>query len=1320
MNSFNWLFYAYLLIFMLFSGCNSEPASNNRSTKLAKEFPVNNSEFVLLDSIEEPQTYQAQIISRSPAFVVDQITQEKKASHDIEPRTITGSQAEVRTPGSNSWAAADTLKATPRIRSTEQPEVVMLKDPVSRDSNPYSIVNYSKVQGLLHDDITCFYEDPNGNMWIGTHGGGLMKYDGQFLRHYNRSEKGKIMEVTTIEGDSQGNIWVGTMKGLFMFDGNNTHYYNSDEGGLLYDDITSLEFDNEGTLWIAYWDGGISAFDGTIFHHYGAEQGLSLEKGQMLTLDTEGNPWITHNEDGLFLFRDGSFYVYRIPLLSNDNPVIALHSDRDNNIWISLYDLGVVRFDKNEFTMYTSDEGFPAKLVSRIIQDKRGRFWFGTWGGGLLILDEDKLTSMDMEKGLSSNYINHIYEDRTGIIWLGYYGGFARHFGDVFRHYQVKSGFDQKITSIEKTPDDKLWIAAYEGGVVNYDGEQFTEYSIYPDSPISYMESMITDAKGNLWLSIEDQGIHRFDGEYFYQYDFSFLSSTAFLVGGMQDSKGNLWLLIGEQGMLKFDGKEFTHFTDKNGLPENYVTSIIEDHSGNIWAGTWGSGIFKMNEDSITYFNEQTGFGSDFIYAVQQDSEENFWFGTYGDGLIFFNGQRVINFNTENGLTDNYVFSITQDHQGNMIFGSRFGLNILQHERLLGLGQFNKTTLSQKQELENFLSSEKNLFTSFTYEDGFLGVGSNMRAIFADKDQVWIGANDRLTAFYPQAAFYDSINPEIKISGIELYNEPVDWKQLLSYPDTTLELTSGVKLRKFQFDSIRPWYHIPESLKLHHSNNFVTFKFSGISTSSGRKLLFSYKLKGFDQNWHNPTQQNSATYGNLPPGDYTFKVRAINRMGQWSDVDQFAFTISTPWWTTWWAWMLYLGSAVLVLVFFIKSREKALILKNQILDSKVDLARKTIEIKQNIIANVSHELRTPLTGIIGMTDIIFKTPLNEEQKNYLLTIKQSGQNLKEIINQILDYSKLESGEVCLRNENFTVKQLFNHAEKVFASLKAKSESLSIRTHIDPSVPALMNGDRGRINQMLQNLLHNAIKFTQEGTITLEASAKKIKPGSNVQAEVLLKISVKDTGIGIASESMDKLFVPFSQIEIKDTRAIDSTGLGLAISKKLAEMLGGEIGVESKKGIGSHFWFTCRVKSMKDLQEEIIPNSNSLQYKESNLNVLLVEDKKVNQMVIKLMLESMGHKVTLAAHGEEALKIYKPGQYDAIFMDIQMPVMDGITATQELKTKHSQTPPIIGLSANAFEGDREKYMQQGMDEYITKPVTEDNIKNVLKRVLDSAN
>jgi PAS domain S-box-containing protein len=388
--------------------------------------------------------------------------------------------------------------------------------------------------------------------------------------------------------------------------------------------------------------------------------------------------------------------------------------------------------------------------------------------------------------------------------------------------------------------------------------------------------------------------------------------------------------------------------------------------------------------------------------------------------------------------------------------------------------------------------------------------------------------------------------------------------------------------------------------------------------------------------------------------------------------------------------------------------------QNEKLLRDVAIARQSVKFKQKFLANMSHEIRTPLTGVLGMVELLSFTKLDRNQLDFVNTLKLSTEHLIEIINQILDYSKIEAGKIKLRKNVFTVKSIFENAHRFFNGICQKE--IVLEATIDPQLPETIKADEQRIKQIVNNLLSNAVKFTLDGKITLRATLEKWIDDQNF----VLAIEISDTGIGIPDEFIPRLFSPFEQSEqSKRNLYFEGTGLGLPICKELAELMGGRIGAISEEGKGSTFYFTFVAEKIDPIREHTDLEIRKESPENIKIRILFAEDKIINQKVVGLMLESMGHQVVMAQNGLEAIEKYKPGSFDLILMDIQMPEMDGVTATQILKNKYEDLPPVIALTANAFEGDREKYLEMGMDEYLAKPVKGEDLKNIIEKVIQKA-
>jgi PAS domain S-box-containing protein len=396
-------------------------------------------------------------------------------------------------------------------------------------------------------------------------------------------------------------------------------------------------------------------------------------------------------------------------------------------------------------------------------------------------------------------------------------------------------------------------------------------------------------------------------------------------------------------------------------------------------------------------------------------------------------------------------------------------------------------------------------------------------------------------------------------------------------------------------------------------------------------------------------------------------------------------------------------------------------IENQCIDARIE-AEEANKAKSDFLARMSHEIRTPISGIIGTSEMLLDSSLNEEQQDNVASIKTAASHLLTIINDILDLSKIEARKFEVLPTNFNLKQTVDKIVSMF-SIQARKKELNFNLEMDEEVPECLYGDNHRLEQVLINLLSNAFKFTETGGVTLRIKLDEQSiPGS---FPVYILFSVEDTGQGIPDDKLDSLFQPFIQLEDSGVRKNNGTGLGLAICDQLIHMMGGQLKVRSIVGQGSAFFFSLPFDkgAAQDDEKDQLAEQDASTFKEKAYKVLLVEDNVLNKKFIAHFLEKSGHKVLTAENGKEALKILEEDEFDVVLMDVQMPEMDGVEATRQIRKSRAEgglglKVPVIALTAYAMKGDRERFLQAGMNDYLPKPVEQDSLFEVLQRVLEN--
>ena len=879
---------AFLFIF------SCKPDQEQNSLFFTPEIVEARGDTVQMDSLAKPRVIRAMNTTITPAGK-PRVVRIKSNVHPAGiPKVVIAGVPRVWTPGKDSFSFPDTFPAIDSPYLAGIPEVVIAEEASTNVQNPHNFRCFSKQQGLKSGGIASLLEDKNGNLWIATDGAGASRYDGNTFTHFTVKEGMSDNSLFTMLEDKAGNLWFGGLtQGVSRYDGKRfTRFTQKD--GLLDNLVRSMIEDANGHLWFGS-SGGLTKYDGKTFMHFTEKQGLRATSILSIQKDRSGNLWFGTHQDGVMKYDGKTFSQFTEKEGLSDNSVLTIYEDKAGHLWFGTKG-GVTKYDRKTFTQFTKKEGLSDNVVVSIEEDKNGNLWFGTYDGGANKYDEKFFTWFRETEGLPNNRVKSILKDKRGNLWFGTAGGgFAKYGGDVFTHFTVHEGLsDNFIRSILEDANGDLWFGTWKGGVNKYDGKSFSQLTSKQGLPNIAVVAMVQDSKGDLWFG-DYLGLTKYDGSRFTHFTDTQGLSGIDVFNILEDKSGNLWIGTVAKGVHRYDGTNFTHFTQKEGLTNDNVYNIAQDDSGDLWFGTFGGGLNKYNGKKIIRFTEKGGLKDNNITSLLVDRGGNLWIGSLNGGASRYDGKHFIHFTEEQGLGSNHVKDIFEDKSGNFWFGTSKGLSKLDKSKL---DRFNDAITDGKS-LD--LQKSGSLFRTYTHEDGFSDYVVNFgKTIYEAKDgTIWIGTEERLSAFHPGAETTDTIPPNIQLTALSLFNEKIAWQNLDKKADTNVVMSNGMVVHDFHFDSISRWYGLPQQLSLAYNNNDLTFHFSGITIHSPGKVKYQVKLEGRDKSWSALTGRAEAQYGNLPHGKYIFKVKAMNGDGYWSEELHYPFTLRPPWWNTW-------------------------------------------------------------------------------------------------------------------------------------------------------------------------------------------------------------------------------------------------------------------------------------------------------------------------------------------------------------------------------------------------------------------------------------
>ncbi|TAJ11320.1 hybrid sensor histidine kinase/response regulator [Marinilabiliaceae bacterium JC017] len=1144
---------------------------------------------------------------------------------------------------------------------------------------------------ICGNNVIHIYPDNKGHLWIGTVNAGLCRYEPE-KEIFSSVKLLENLTVTSVYRDHQGILWVGTLgEGLFLFDFNDKligQYKNVSDGStsLSNNEVFDIYEDNIGRIWVSTNSGAVDLYhrEQQVFQrfYYNASGYKAVRTGQKIFRDHQGYMWIGTEGDGLYRFdeKDEMFKHY-------------LHVEGD-------------------------EHSLSNNVITGIAEGAQGVIWITTDGGGLNRLDTrtGKIWRYRHDPYDENSLVNNssycLYVDKMHTLWLGMGDGVVNiSKKSVFNIYQPdvinkdSSLSFRVVVTLCKTKNNRLWIGTGGGGVDVFDMNTRTFLKNYRHNP---------GDKNSI--------------------------STDIILDLHENKAGNIWVgtFLGGANLVKPQQQEILHFRhdkeDSNSLINDHIFDIEEDASGNVWLATQGGGLDRFNPHTgkyIHYKNEPdnpSSLGSNRVLCLLNDRNNNLWVGTNNGCLQRFDPQKetFINYGVDDPvgsrLKNNQIHTIYEDSEGMIWIGSgQSGLYRMNPES----GTFSCLTIKdglpsnsvygiiEDQNRNIWFCTNRgigryhrgsNTILTLNSDDGLPTNDFEAGAIVqTNEGELYFGSKKGLISFFPKDIVQDNRDVDVALTGFRIFNEPVAVGQKVG---NTIPL---VKAIDYAEEIVLPWYQ----------NNF-SIEFAAPKAEKPAKVKYKYLLKGANNRWiETDAKRRVATFSNLDPGSYLFKIVGANSTGKWSAHEkQVKIIVKPPFWKTTWAYLLYSVFAILIIYVVGKELKKRVHLKNQLelekykheKDNELNL------LKISFFTNMSHELRTPLTLIMGpMERLIQNFHHDNRERHQLMVIQRNGQRLLHMVNQLLDFRKMESGKMYLHVQNVEVVAFLKETILSFQELALQK---NIRFHFQVEAESFFAFiDKSKVEIMVFNLLSNAFKFTPEnGTITLIVETVYRLDNH------WICIKVQDSGLGIHRDEKEKIFDLFYH----DDQNVDvkGTGIGLSLTKNLVELHHGEIKVESEPGLGSTFIIhlpaeksaysasETNVIKPKEVLADWNPKSSSkmqLQVKTSSQQLpimLVVEDNvEMNQFIC----EGFERQFTvLKAHnGEEGLAMATDKIPDIIVSDVMMPRMDGVELCRKLKTDpRTSHIPVVLLTARSAEMYQVEGLENGADDYITKPFSFD--------------
>jgi len=1191
--------------------------------------------------------------------------------------------------------------------------------------------------------VRCILKDSRGFMWFGT-GNGLIRYDGTNVYRYEHNEHDSKSiphnRINVLHEDVNQNLWVGTSLGLARYDREENTFVSIDSlvaknNPLSNKYVTALYTDHLGKLWIGTQGNGLNIYNSKtskILYLADTSFQFNVSREHYITsLSAVGDQIWVGTKGGIKTFSAKEMSPLALPIKEKS----ALHKeitqvlcDSRDVIWISTSDREIIRlskrgdgYEEKKIKFESNKYGVDESTILALVTDKAGNIWVGGEKFGLNYLNRNTLAIRRYEpshydsRKLPTNAIRSIYVDDTGITWIGTYNNgaymidnHAKKFDTFQRDVFAQGATGDDIRAFAEDDKGKIWFASDGGGIGTLNPDNHTlEYQETINKKLStrYISSLLYDGAGNLWIGTVGGGVYKLNLVSGSLKNYK-LSSNGFGDNKVfclyQDTMKNIWAGSNGSGLfcLPASGQEFFPVNKKNQITNTaYVMSILEDSNGTLWVATL-FGLYELdrgpdNSYNFTWHSTKRGnFVSNNIQTIHQDRGGNVWFGTVDRGLVMLSRQHAVFKNVQPPTFDqsNSIAAILSDVKGNLWIGSDKGLS-----------KYNPGT---------------SLYRRYTTQNGLPSNGFNVNACLAASDgKFYFGSDKGVVAFFPDSVRDSAIKPKVYLADLKIDNQSVQ------VGDDKSVLTRDISLT--------------DRIELSYNQRSFVIDFAAISFGESSKNQYCYQLAGFDRNWNCVGSAQSATYTNIDPGTYVFSVKAMNNDGLSSEKPAtLEIIIHQAPWKTWWAVLLYMLLCSLIVFLFIKNRLEKIKIKNLLaleqLAHEKDLALS--ESKSQFFTNISHEFRTPLTLIaMPLESLSSIEDLPVSIKERLKTIWANTGKMLRLVNELMDFNKLEVGKLQLNIKYGEITQFVTSTSSVFNDLAAKK---NIHFGVHTMIRSLEGWfDHEKLEKILLNLLSNAFKFTADnGTINVTVNVKTRAEGDTQVPTRYAEIVIVDDGIGIAPEELPFIFDKFYQAKSSTKIANTGTGIGLSLAKGLIEFHQGSIAVESTLNrqtkfvillpIDRHFYneglTETSLESAPTLTADPVEPVAADEERDDRGKplILVVEDNDELRKYISLELRPE-FNVVEAKDGDEGYNFASEKGPDLIISDILMPGKSGIELCEEIKSdlKTSHIPFIL-LTAKTTVDDQILGIAKGADIYITKPFSIRFLKAQVNQIINS--